>query len=324
MDGILDEISSGFRTDDRAEPAPVLEQVRSFGPNDGNLSMRLYRPNALGKRRPLVVVLHGCTQTAAGFGTASGWLRLADELKFMVLLPEQKAENNRQTCFSWFEAGDIRRGSGEVASIAEMIDMAVTAFDADRDRIFICGLSAGGAMAAAMLATYPELFQGGAMIAGLPYGTATSTSEALDSMYSGKIKEAKVWGDIVRSASKHTGPWPSVAIWHGTEDRVVKPINAGELVKQWTNVHGVGGEAPAEDQIGRTTRRVWRDGRKLQVVTEYSVAGLGHGVPVDDASPPAPFFIPAGLSSTWHIAKDWNLTRDGRERRWLEFFGVKL
>ncbi len=323
MIAILDELSSGFKSR-KIEPQPALERVQTFGPNPGNLSMHLYRPAALGKRRPLVVVLHGCAQTAAGYAAASGWLRLADELKFMVLLPEQKAENNRQTCFSWFDSGDTRRGSGEVASIAQMIETAVRTYDADRDRVFVCGLSAGGAMTAAMLATYPELFNGGAIIAGLPYGTASSTSEAFDSMYSGKIKEAKVWGDLVRTASPHAGPWPCVAIWHGTADKVVKPINAGELVKQWTNVHGVGAENPAQDHVGTTTRRVWRDGRKRAAVIEYSVPGLGHGVPVDDMDPPAPFFLPAGLSSTWHIAKDWNLTRDGRERLWLDFFGVKL
>ena len=146
----------------------------------------------------------------------------------------------------------MTRGGGEVASIHSMVGWAVGTLSVDADRVFVCGLSAGGAMAGAMLAGYPELFGGGAIIAGLPFGAAASVSEALDAMYVGKVKEPVRWGDLVRAAcgreaGRPDAGWPAVSIWYGTRDRVVKPINAGELVKQWTDVHEVGAAEPVTD-----------------------------------------------------------------------------
>lgn len=310
---------------------PQLRDISDFGSNPGNLKMRLFVPEGASRRRPLVVVLHGCTQTVETYDSASGWSRLGGSHDFMVLFPEQQRGNNQQRCFSWFEPGEGRRGGDEVESIHQMVTTAVAAFGADRKRVFVCGLSAGGAMAGAMLAIHPDLFSGGAIIAGLPYGTASSVSEAFESMTSGRIKDAKTWGDFVRAAARPSNSrearsdgeiWPSVAIWHGTGDNVVKPINAGELVKQWTNVHGIGAEVPAEDHIGTVTRRIWRDTAGRDCVTEYSVPGLAHGAPVDDRDPPAPFFLPAGVSSTRHIADDWGLTKPIKSRNLLSIFGL--
>ena len=148
-----------------------MRDVEGFGQNPGNLRMRLLAPTGSSVRRlPLVVALHGCTQTAAGFARGSSWDRVALAHGAILLLPEQRPANNRKTCFSWFEPHDTRRGGGEVESIREMIANAVAAHGADPRRIYVTGLSAGGAMAGAMLATHPELFDGGAIVAGLPYG----------------------------------------------------------------------------------------------------------------------------------------------------------
>ncbi len=289
-------------------PHPVVSRVERFGPNPGNLAMVLCTPATATRLRPVVVALHGCTQTAEGYALASGWTRLSQTHDFLLLLPEQKRENNQQTCFSWFEPGDTQRGHGEVASIQAMIATAIRHFGADPRRVFITGLSAGGAMAGAMLATYPEVFAGGTIVAGLPYGTAATVSGAFESMSSGKVKEPRAWGDIVRAASANKGPWPDIAVWHGTADKVVKPINAGELIKQWTNIHGIGAASPAEDRVGgAVVRRIWRNAGQHASVTEYSVTGMGHGVPVEDGSPPAPFFLPAGIDSSEQICRDWGL-----------------
>ena len=170
------------------------------------------------KPRPLVVALHGCTQTAAGYARGAGWADLAIARDFILLLPEQRASNNRQTCFSWFEPGDTRRGDGEVESIRGMIAAAIAEHGADPRRVYVTGLSAGGAMTGAMLAAYPELFAGGAIIAGLPYGSASGVGEAFEAMYTGRIKEARAWGDLVRAASP-PGPPVGMALrlrlaWH--------------------------------------------------------------------------------------------------------------
>ncbi len=294
-----------------AEPTPArLVEIEDFGPNPGNLRMQVFAPPAR-TSRPIIVILHGCQQDADGYSKASGWMQLAVQEGFILLFPGQRRSNNRDGCFQWFDENHIQRGQGEVASIRQMIADAICRFDADPARVFITGLSAGGAMAGAMLATYPEVFAAGAIIAGLPHGTARTLADARASM-AGRTRDAKTWGDLVRAASPHRGRWPAVAVWHGMADPVVNPINAGELIRQWTNVHGVGASIPMEDQVGTATRRVWRDQNGRACVTEYSVPGLGHGAPVDDRDPPAPFFLPAGLSSTRRIAQDWGLTAPPR------------
>ena len=304
----------------------TLEPVPDFGTNPGALKMYVRVPSRSAAQasspRPLVVVLHGCTQTAKGYEGGARWGALAERHGFGVLYPAPQGGNNQRGCFNWFADGDTHRGHGEAESIRQMIDHAVAAYAVDTDRIFICGLSAGGAMAGAMLASYPELFAGGAILAGLPYGTASSTSEALESMYMGKVKDAKTWGDLVRAASDHRGPWPSVSVWHGDADATVRPINAGEIVKQWANVHGLGATAPAETRVGDATRRAWHDADDRVCLVAYSVPGLAHGVPVDDIHPPAPFFLPAGIGATWHIANDWGLLDAVPSRGLLARFGL--
>ncbi|MDP3254987.1 PHB depolymerase family esterase, partial [Bosea sp. (in: a-proteobacteria)] len=167
-------------------PGPVvpsrLTEWAGFGSNPGALRAHRYRPEGLEPGAPLVVVLHGCTQSAAAYDLGSGWSSLADRHGFALLFPEQQRANNANLCFNWFASGDIARGSGEALSIAQMIEGTITGYGLDRRRVFITGLSAGGAMAAAMLATYPELFAGGAIIAGLPYGSASGVPEALERM----------------------------------------------------------------------------------------------------------------------------------------------
>ena len=296
----------------RAEP---LREIEEFGPNPGQLRMFVAAPNERPRRCPTVLVLHGCTQSAAGFDAYSEWSQLGAEHGFVVIYAEQTTRNHDQGCFSWYQAGDVTRGQGEVASLRQMIDWAAVELAIDTRNVFVCGLSAGGAMAGAMLATYPEVFAAGAIVAGLPYGAATDLSEALDAMYVGRSKDASRWGSLVRAASDHAGPWPRISIWYGTADKVVAPINAGELVKQWTNVHGVNAAAPTVDRVGSATRRIWRDVDGGECVSDYMVPGLGHGIPIADADPPAPFFLPAGISAVQQIALDFGLlTRRGPNR----------
>ncbi len=285
--------------------------------------MYLHVPRQRNRRAPLVVVLHGCGQTAAGFETGARWTQLADEYGFVVLYPEQQSRNNQQLCFNWFAPEKTRRGEGEVASIRQMIDRASVVAGVDPNRVYVCGLSAGGAMAGAMLANYPELFAGGAIVAGLPYGTASSMSEAFESMYAGRTKDAETWGDLVRSATTHRGPWPAVFVWHGASDATVRPTNADETVKQWRNVHGLGQEAPAETQLGGIARRAWSDANGRACVVEYSLPRFAHGMPVDAQTSPAPFFLPSNVSAARQIAGDWGLLKSAKRRGLLSRLGIE-
>jgi poly(3-hydroxybutyrate) depolymerase len=139
----------------------------AFGPNPGALKMLTYRPRRGGKGLPLVVVLHGCAQSAETFARQAGWLALADRYGFVVVAAEQSGASNPNRCFNWFEPQDSRRGEGEAASIAAMVAHAVRTQGVDPKQVYVTGLSAGGAMTAVMLVAYPEVFAGGAVVAGL-------------------------------------------------------------------------------------------------------------------------------------------------------------
>src|SRR5262249_27235572 len=155
-----------------AGQSATLQEVVGFGSNPGNLKMFRYAPPGLGEGRPVVVALHGCTQSAAAFDDEPGWVELAQRGQFSLVLPQQQTINNTNWCFTWFQASDTGRGLGEALSVKQMVDRTVSDLHADTARVFVTGLSAGGAMTAVMLATYPDVFAGGAIVAGLPYRCA--------------------------------------------------------------------------------------------------------------------------------------------------------
>jgi poly(hydroxyalkanoate) depolymerase family esterase len=292
--------------------ATLVETV-AFGENPGALRMLSYAPSGLGAHAPLVVVLHGCTQTAEGYAVSGGWIALADRLGFAVLAPQQAAANNPNRCFNWFEPGDTTRGQGEAASIAAMVAAAIRAHHCDPRQVFVTGLSAGGAMTAVMLATYPELFAGGAVIAGLAYGVARGVPDALRVMGRGDGRPAPVLGDLVRRGG---APPMRLAIWQGDADHTVNAANAQDLVRQWTSATGLA-EAPTDvAQLGKRTRSIWRGGADGAIVELNIVHGLGHGTPLStrgegDVGQPAPYMLEAGVSSTLEIAAFWGLGEAG-------------
>ena len=284
----------------------------AFAPNPGHLRMWEHRPATLKPDAPLVIALHGCGQTAAGYDAGTGWSVLADRLGFAVVYPEQVSANNAHTCFNWFEPGDVARGTGEVASLAAMVEHALRTGSLDRSRVFVTGLSAGAAMGNALLACRPDLFAAGALIAGLPFGVAGNVREAMDAMFRPHAETGGALGARVRNAvpAGYAGPWPRVSVWHGSADHTVRPGNAGEVVKQWKDVHGLDGAGRAESLAG-ASRMVWRDRAGRAAVEQVTLAGMGHGVPVaPDVSGigvPGPYILPAGVSSTEEIARFFGL-----------------
>lgn len=207
-----------------------LQEVESFGTNPGALKAKCYVPAQVAQKPALVVVLHGCTQTADGYDHGAGWSQLADDHGFILLFPEQQRSNNPNLCFNWFSRADNVRDRGETLSIRQMIGTMIDAHGIDTSRIFITGLSAGGAMTSILLASYPELFAGGAIIAGLPFGAASNVQQALEAMRAPDTLSGDQLGDRVRSASDHAGPWPRIAIWHGAADQTVKSRDRKSVV----------------------------------------------------------------------------------------------
>jgi poly(hydroxyalkanoate) depolymerase family esterase len=291
-----------------------LAEVTDFGSNPGDLKMFSFVPESLQRRPGLVVVLHGCGQTAAGYDLGAGWSTLAERYGFALLMPEQRSSNNANTCFNWFNPEDTARDSGEACSIRQMIARMVGDVGIDPRRIFVTGLSAGGAMTSVMLATYPEIFAGGAVIAGLPFGVATNVREALNGMFQSPPRPAGELGDLVRNASDHQGPWPKLSVWHGSADRTVNPANASEIVKQWLDVHQLPAAPMSVGTVDGYPHQIWWNADGETMVESYTITDMAHGTPLgvgdndERYGAQGAFLIEAGISSSYHIASFFGLT----------------
>ena len=292
-----------------------LQEVESFGTNPGALKAKCYVPAQVAQKPALVVVLHGCTQTADGYDHGAGWSQLADDHGFILLFPEQQRSNNPNLCFNWFSRADNVRDRGETLSIRQMIGTMIDAHGIDTSRIFITGLSAGGAMTSILLASYPELFAGGAIIAGLPFGAASNVQQALEAMRAPDTLSGDQLGDRVRSASDHAGPWPRIAIWHGAADQTVKSSNADAILAQWLSVHELDEAPNSTEDISGHRYRIWHDAKGRALIEDYRITGMGHGTPLattgnDACGTPMPHMLEAGISSTRRIAASWGLLND--------------
>jgi poly(hydroxyalkanoate) depolymerase family esterase len=283
--------------------AAALTPVTSFGANPAGLKMYVHAP-ASGKATAVVVAMHGCTQTASAY-VAAGWNEVADAAGFVVVYPEQTSQNNSSQCFRWWDSANITRGKGEARSIAAMVEYAKTTFGATH--AYATGLSAGAAMTSVMLATYPDLFEAGAIMAGLPYGCAATQNDAYSCM-SGKDKTPAAWGALVPKVPG--AAVPRVAIWHGDADFTVRPTNLDQLVKQWTDVNGISDKPTASNTVGKAKHDEFRAPGGGVRVESWRIAGMAHGVSVDPTAgcgKAGAYVIDEGLCSTRKAAEFFGL-----------------
>jgi poly(hydroxyalkanoate) depolymerase family esterase len=290
--------------------AASFGEVTGFGSNPGDLKMYKYVPASMPAAAPLLVALPGCSVDVTSYALASGWHALADAKKFYVAYAEQKSANNPVGCFNWFLPTDAQRDKGEALSIKQMVDKMKAVHGVDAKRVFVTGLSAGGAMSVNLLADYPELFAGGAIMSGIPFGCADSASAGYSCM-SGVTRTAKVWGDLVRAQSPG-GPYPRVVLFQGSADSTVAPSNLDELVKQWTDVHGADQTPDTQATLGGHAVKGYSASGK-EVVRSYLITGMDHGIAVDPGSGPTQggkatgFSFAAGLWSSYYAAQFFSL-----------------
>ncbi|MGC9667841.1 alpha/beta hydrolase family esterase [Planosporangium sp. 12N6] len=291
----------------RPSYAGTPTEETGFGSNPGALQMFRYAPAGLPAGAPLVVAMHGCTQNARQYGDETGWLQLADRWHFALLLPQKPFGG----CFSWYDPAKAGRGQGEALSVTQMVDRMLTEYRGDARRVYVTGLSAGGAMTAVMLAAYPDVFAGGGVVAGLPFRCATTMIQAYTCMNPGVNRTPQAWGDLARAASPYRGPRPPVSIWHGTSDTTVVPANLTELVEQWTDASGADQAPDVSDTVAGYPHRVYADGSGRPVVETYQITGMPHGQPVAPAAEQCghagTYSLDKGVCAAYHIGLFWGL-----------------
>ena len=311
-------------------PSPADRAVAAAGGASDSRRTLVHVPSGLDPRRPapLVCMLHGCTQDPAGFAAATRMNDEADRHGFVVVYPGQDRRSNPQGCWNWFLPAHQRRDAGEPAAIVAIIHDLIDASarcTIDRTRIYVAGLSAGGAMAAILGVCYPDLFGAMAVHSGLPYGSATSMSSAFSVMASGEIDPSL--RDRAAAIARAGGgrPVPSIVI-HGTADRTVAPANASHVLAQSMNVNHLSapdtaGHDPAkptsseQGQTGaglRFTRSRWLDAGGHLVHELMMVDGLGHAW--SGGAPGGSFTEPRGPSATEAIWAFFAETATTRER----------
>ena len=271
-----------------------VEPVKHFGQNKGNLKMYTYIPKSLDTtiEVPLVVVLHGCSQSARSVAYATGWNKLADSLNFIILYPQQRRINNMSKCFNYFIPFKAKKDRGEVASIKHMIDYVIKEENIDKTKIFITGLSAGGAMSHALLNAYPQLFNAGALL-----GTPSTLL------------------DLVSTSSKQ----PRVLIIQGDKDMLAHKSNGERLINKWCSKHRIESDSYIfTDNINGNSLLSTRTFSKNNenVLVYLLIKELGHRLPIDPGEDikhggkNGIFTKNIGFFSTYYIAEFFGLTND--------------
>jgi poly(hydroxyalkanoate) depolymerase family esterase len=220
---------------------------------------------------PVVVMLHGCKQDSEDFARGTAMNAVAQREGFLVVYPEQLRKSNQMGCWNWFEPQHQRRGAGEPAMIAALTQQVVRGHGGDPQRVYVAGLSAGGAMAAMLGELYPDVFAAVGVHSGLPPRAAHDVPSAFQAMRKG------------RSASTApVTPLPTI-VFHGGADHTVAPGNGDHLVQRQLAAHLAAGtalhrrEAQAEGSPGRAaTRAQWVDGAGVPVLEHWSVRAGPH------------------------------------------------
>lgn len=297
-----------------AATAAPLTEYTGFGSNPGNLRMFSYVPSGFPANGPLVVVAHGCSQTAQNIADTSGWIELANTYKIALIFPQTSTANEPSGgCFRTWLPAHQERGAGEPLSVKQMIDYMKTLYSIAPGRVFITGLSSGGHLTNVMLATYPDVFAAGAPQSSFPYKCATTAAQ-LSLCSSGSVNySSSVWGNLARSGYPgYTGPRPKVQIWHGSADPLINLTNQYKQVQQWTDALGTDATADQYQVLLGQPRYYYKLGT-TSVVETITVQYMGHAIAVD----PGTGTGQCGMTGTY--AADFNICA----AYWIgKFFGV--
>jgi poly(hydroxyalkanoate) depolymerase family esterase len=276
-----------FKAKRNPEPGPAAPSVdvedrghvltRLFSGPAGTREYKLYVPSGYhGQPLPLVVMLHGCTQNADDFAAGTRMNALAESQPCFVVYPTQSQSANVSKCWNWFKPDHQQRGQGEPSIIAGITNEVIETYKVDTRRVYVAGLSAGGAMAAVMADTYPELYAAVGVHSGLPPGAAHSLPSALAAMKGGTAGRGKR-----RSRPAHAAPTPKIPsiVFHGDADSKVHPCNGDQLVAAFSGGDSMPNSTTQQGQVpgGRSyTRRLFNERGGIATCEQWVVHGAPH------------------------------------------------
>jgi len=291
----------------------------------GSRNFKLWMPEALDKGRPwpLVLLLHGCTHNAEDMAEISGMNEVAQTNQFLVAYPEQSRLANLRKCWNWFDPKHQARDAGEPSILAAVVHQVCTTHNVDRDRIYLAGVSAGGAMASILGATYPDLFAAIAVVAGTEFKAATNVSEGFAAMEHGGPdpgRQGELAFEAMRGglACKKKQRMP-VIVFHGTADTRVNPVNADQAIAQWSKTNACLAAENSESGFALTEkivdgqvpggyayrRHIYIEPDSRPLMEKWLVQGLGHAWP---GSPrPSKYGDPKGPNASAEI---WRFFRE--------------
>lgn len=265
----------------------------------GMRNFKVWMPGTLeaDHARPLVMLLHGCTQDAEDVAEISGMNQIAEKNQFLVVYPEQSRLANLMKCWNWFHPQHQTRDAGEPSILAAVVEQVCCSHKVDPDRIYIVGVSAGAAMASILAATYPDLFAAVAIIAGAEYKAAITVAEGFAAMKRGgpdPILQGQLAFEAMRVglAHKKKRRMPAIVI-HGTADDRVAPVNAEQAIAQWSETNACLAAECGENGFALTDRvtvgevpdgyayqkHVYVEANGGLLMEKWLVQGLGHAWP---------------------------------------------
>ncbi len=256
--------------------------TEAFTNHAGTRDYKVYIPSSYqGQTLPLVVMLHGCTQNPDDFAAGTGMNVLAEKHQCFVVYPAQAPAANGSKCWNWFNAADQHRDQGEPSIIAGITRRIIGTYPVDARRVYVAGLSAGGAMAATMGMTYPDLYAAVGVHSGLPYAVAHDLPSALTAMKEGGPTPGRQRDVRVPGAERGSVVVPTI-VFHGDRDTKVHPRNGDQVIAQWTTIHARDGAHNVTLQRGQVpdghayTRAIYHDASGQAILEQWSVHGAGH------------------------------------------------
>lgn len=266
---------------------PVVEDVEEMAASDaaplkgkflslsctapaGTRAYKLYIPSTYaGEPAPLVVMLHGCKQNPDDFAAGTGMNALAEEQGCLVVYPAQAKNANGSNCWNWFQANDQRRDRGEPSIIAAITQQVMRDYKVDPERVYVAGLSAGGAMAAILASEYPDLYKAAGVHSGLPTGAAHDVPSAFAAMQNGAANGA---------LKARSGAAIPVIVFHGDRDRTVHPQNGHQVLAHHAGPQpGAATTEKGSTPNGRSyTRAIHRNAGGKLTAEHWTVHGSGH------------------------------------------------